>query len=162
MEGGYWESAWAGDSEHAAQPCAGDRSPGCDHYGCKRSCPERQQVRAEGPDRMDWASRGQGQYSQHTAILGLPKGQVSELQCMMLPQVHRTGAQAPTSKPPQPHIAPPARRHPAKGYEGELSNPHREMRLLWTRALSEEGETGSVVQPHPGPWAARPSSQQCR
>lgn len=59
------------------------------------------------------------QGSQCTAVQVLPKSQVSELQCMVLPQVHGTGAQPPTSQPPQSHTTPPTRCHPARVREGE-------------------------------------------
>ena len=64
---------------------------------------------------MLFQGRGRGGgYSQRVAILGWPKGQVGELQSVVLPQVHSAGAQHPTSEPPQPHIAPPTRCHPAR------------------------------------------------
>ena len=82
------------------------------------------QVRAVGTTGGAPGLQGRGQgvgCSQSVAILGWPKGQVGELQRMMLPQVHGAGAQRPTSEPPQPHTTPPARRHPARvgGKRGE-------------------------------------------
>lgn len=62
-----------------------------------------------------WPLGEGGWGSQYMAVLGLPEGQVSELQRVVLPQVHRAGAQPPTSQPPQPHAAPPARCHPVRG-----------------------------------------------
>lgn len=47
-------------------------------------------------------------------VLGLSKGQTSQLQHAVLPQVHRAGTQLPPSQPPQPHAALPARCHPAR------------------------------------------------
>lgn len=82
------------------------------------------QVRAVGTTGGAPGLQGRGRgvgCSQSVAILGWPEGQVGELQRVMLPQVHSAGAQRPTSEPPQPHTAPPARRHPARvgGERGE-------------------------------------------
>lgn len=41
-----------------------------------------------------------GRYAQRLSVLGLPEGQVGELQGVVLPQVHGAGAEPPTAQPP--------------------------------------------------------------
>lgn len=90
---------------------------------------------------------------ERVAILGWPKGQVGELQSVVLPQVHSAGAQHPTSEPPQPHIAPPTRCHP--GFVEEGHPEHLDIgvavRLRKDDGLSASPQLGHAPHQHRRP-----------